>query len=124
MRSNAFPTPHKLIAAAASIAQPATAEQALEMLDLMLADVIAQANGIMAGWSQRWPLDDEDLPHAKAQHEFSKNRLMDMARDYAAKHGKLDVPLMAFGSDYATMRAAIRPVMEKLADAKNSAQQH
>jgi hypothetical protein len=100
--------------APAAVVCPATSEQALEMFRLMFADVIAQAESTMAGWAERCPLDDQDAPHAKAREIAAKDRLSRMTQDYARKHGKLDVPLISLGSDYDTMRAALRPVFDKV----------
>ncbi|MHB8321387.1 MAG: hypothetical protein ACYDA7_05170 [Acidithiobacillus sp.] len=104
--------------ASAALVRPATSEQALEMLQLMMADVMAQAEGTMAGWSERMPLDDQDAPQAKAREIAAKNRLSHMTQAYARKHGKLDVPLLSMGSDYDTMRAALRPVFDKATEAR------
>lgn len=100
--------------------RPASSEQALEMLNLMLADVIAQAEGTMAGWSERMPLDDQDAAQAKAQEVAAKDHLSQMTQSYARKHGHLNVPLISLGSDYGAMRAALRPVIDKIAEAKNT----
>jgi hypothetical protein len=97
---------------------PASAEQALEMVCLMFADVIAQAEATMAGWAERHPLDDQDAPQAKAREAAAKDRLSRMTQDYARRHGKLDVPLLSMGSDYDAMRAALRPVFDKFAEAR------
>ncbi|MHB1630642.1 MAG: hypothetical protein ACYCQL_00170 [Acidithiobacillus sp.] len=59
---------------AAAIVRPATSEQALEMLCLMMTDVIAQAEATMAGWAERMPLDDQDAPQAKARETAAKDR--------------------------------------------------
>ncbi|MBU2767172.1 hypothetical protein HAP94_13555 [Acidithiobacillus ferrivorans] len=81
---------------------------------------MAQAEGTMAGWSERMPLDDQDAPQAKAREIAAKNRLSRMTQDYARRHGKLDVPLISLGSDYDTMRAALRPVFDKMAECNES----
>lgn len=99
--------------APAATVRPASSEQALEMLDLMLADVIAQAETTMAGWAERQPLDDQDAPQAKAKEMAAKDRLSHLTQAYARKHGKLDVPLISLGGNYETMRAALRPVFDK-----------
>jgi hypothetical protein len=39
--------------APAAVVSPATSEQPLEMLQLMMADVMAQAEATMAGWAER-----------------------------------------------------------------------
>jgi hypothetical protein len=102
----------------AAVVRPATSEQALDMLQLMMADVIAQAETTMAGWAERMPLDEQDAPQAKAREVAAKNRLSHMTQAYARKHGKLDVPLLSMGSDYDTMRAALRPVFDNFAEAR------
>lgn len=121
--SNASIIPRRPHACSASLVQesgtvcPASAEQALEMFRLMFADVIAQAESTMAGWAERYPLDDQDAPQAKARETAAKDRLSRMTQDYARRHGKLDVPLISLGSDYDTMRTALGPVIDRL---KNS----
>ena len=102
-------------AAPASVVRPATSEQALEMLHLMMADVIAQAEITMAGWSERFPIDDQDAARSTAAARAARDRLSHMTQDYAHRHGKLDVPLISLGSDYDTMRAALRPVVDQIA---------
>ncbi|MDA8378521.1 MAG: hypothetical protein M0Z50_16125 [Planctomycetia bacterium] len=97
--------------------RPASSEQALEMLNLMMADIIAQAEGTMAGWGM--PLDDQDAARAKAQEVAAKDRLSRMTQAYARKHGCLDVPLISMGSYYGAMRAALRPVFDKATEARN-----
>ena len=89
------------------------------MLDLMLADVIAQAEGTMAGWAERMPLDDQDAAQEKTKEAAAKDRLSRMTQAYARKHGGLDVPLISLGSDYGAMHAALRPVIDKMAEARN-----
>ncbi|EGQ61239.1 hypothetical protein GGI1_05346 [Acidithiobacillus sp. GGI-221] len=103
-----------------TVVRPATDEQALEMFNLMFADVIAQAESTMARWAERMPLDDQDAPQAKAREIAAKDSLSRMTLDYARRHGKLDVPLISLGSDYDTMRAALRPVFDKMAECKES----
>ncbi len=108
----------------AAVVRPATSRQALDMLHLMMADVIAQAEGTMAGWAERMPLDEQDAPQAKAREIAAKNRLSHMTQAYARKHGKLDVPLLSMGSDYDTMRTALGPVIDKMAECKESEENH
>lgn len=121
--SNASIIPRRPHACSASLVQesgtvcPASAEQALEMFRLMFADVIAQAEGTMAGWGM--PLDDQDAARAKAQEVAAKDRLSQMIQAYARKHGGLNVPLISLGSDYGVMHAALRPVIDKIAEARN-----
>ena len=112
-------TPSAAQQAPSAAVRPANSEQALEMLDLMLADVIAQAEGTMAGWAERMPLDDQDASLSKARELAAKDRLSRMTQAYARKHGHLDVPLISLGSDYGAMHAALRPVIDKIAEARN-----
>lgn len=104
--------------ASAATVRPATSEQALEILNLMMADVIAHAEATMAGWSERMPIDDQDAPQAKARVMAAKDRLSRMTQDYARRHGKLDVPLLSLGSDYDAMHAALRPVFDKVMEGR------
>lgn len=104
--------------ASAATVRPATSEQALEILNLMMADVIAHAETTMAGWAERQPLDDQDAHQAKDREIAAKDRLSHMTQAYTRKHGKLDVPLLSTGSDYDAMRAALRPVFDKATEAK------
>ncbi|MHB1643075.1 MAG: hypothetical protein ACYCS8_10540 [Acidithiobacillus sp.] len=106
--------------APAAVVRPATAEQAFEMFKLMFADVIAQAEATMAGWSERMPIDDQDAPQAKARETAAKYRLSRMTQAYARKHCNLNVPLISLGSDYDTMRAALRPVFDKMTECEES----
>ncbi|MCL4526502.1 MAG: hypothetical protein M1492_08555 [Gammaproteobacteria bacterium] len=110
-------TPSAAQQAPSAAVRPASSEQALDMLSLMLADVIAQAEGTMAGWGM--PLDDQDAARAKAQEVAAKDRLSQMIQAYARKHGGLNVPLISLGSDYGVMHAALRPVIDKIAEARN-----
>ncbi len=120
-RSSLWATPPAITQQAQAVAvRPATSEQALEMLDLMLADIIAQAEGTMTGWAERLPLDDQDAAQSKAKEIAAKDRLSLMTQAYARKHGGLNVPLISLGSDYDAMRAALRPVIDKVAEAKNT----
>ncbi|MBU2774174.1 hypothetical protein HMI48_09895 [Acidithiobacillus ferrooxidans] len=120
-RSSLWATPPAITQQAQAVAvRPATSEQALEMLDLMLADVIAQAEGTMAGWAERLPLDDQDAAQSKALEVAAKDRLSQMTQAYARKHGHLNVSLISLGSDYGAMHAALRPVIDKVAEAKNT----
>ena len=113
-------TPPAITQQAQAVAvRPASSEQALETLDLMLADVIAQAEGTMAGWAERMPLDDQDAAQAKAREMAAKDRLSQMTQAYARKHGHLNVPLISLGSDYGAMHAALRPVIDKIMEARN-----
>ncbi|WP_163054995.1 hypothetical protein [Acidithiobacillus ferrooxidans] len=100
----------------AAIVRPATSEQALEMLQLMMTDVIAQAEATMAWCAERMPLDDQDAPQAKALEPAAKDNLSCMTQSYVRKHGNLTVPLISLGSDYDTMRAALRPVFDKISE--------
>ena len=119
-RSSLLVTPPAITQQVQAVAvRPATSEQALEMLDLMLVDVIARAEGTMAGWAERMPLDDQDAAQAKAQEIAAKDRLSRMTQAYARKYGGLDVPLISLGSDYGAMHAALRPVIDKIAEARN-----
>ncbi len=104
--------------APAAVVRPATSEQALEILNLMMADVIAQAETTMAGWAERMPLDDQDASSGKAREIAAKDRLSRMTQDYARRHGKLDVPLLSLGSDYDAMHAALRPVFDKVTEGR------
>lgn len=106
------PSPVQQTASSVSV-RPASSEQALEMLDLMMADVIAQA---------RWPLDDQDADQSKASETAAKDRLSRMAQTYTRKHGHLNVPMISMGSDYDTMNAALRRIFDKIAD--ESRRQH
>ncbi|WP_041645573.1 hypothetical protein RU820_05480 [Acidithiobacillus ferrooxidans] len=89
------------------------------MLDLMWADVIAQAESTMAGWAERLPLDDQDAAQAKTKEAAAKDRLSQMTQAYARKHGGLNVSLISLGSNYGAMHAALRPVIDKIAEARN-----
>ena len=112
-------TPSAAQHAPSAAVRPASSEQALEMLELMLADVIAQAESTMAGWAERLPLDDQDAARAKAQEVAAKDRMSRMTQAYARKHGHLNVPLISLGSDYEAMHAALRPVIDKIAESRN-----
>ena len=70
-RSSLVPeTPSTTQQAPSAAVRPASSEQALDMLNLMMADIIAQAEGTMAGWGM--PLDDQDAARAKAQEVAAK----------------------------------------------------
>ncbi len=56
---------------------------------------------------------------AKTQEVAAKDRLSRMTQAYARKHGCLDVPLISLGSDYGAMHAALRPVIDKISEARN-----
>ncbi|MBU2759054.1 hypothetical protein HAQ01_04990 [Acidithiobacillus thiooxidans] len=117
-RSSLLPTqPVPVITrqAPAAVVRPATSEQALEMLHLMMADVIAQSKSIMAGWAERAPLDDQDAARSAVAAQAAQDRLSHLTQSYAKHHGKLDVPLISLGSNYDIMRAALRPVMAQIA---------
>lgn len=120
-RSTLLSTPPAIAQQAQSVAvRPATVQQAMDMLDLLLADVLAQAEGAMAGWAERLPLDEQDAAKSKALEMAAKDRLSRMTEAYARKYGCLNVPLISLGSDYDAMHAALRPVIDKVAEAKNT----
>lgn len=119
-RSTLLPEPPVITQRSQAVAvRPATTQQAMDMLDLILADVLAQAESTMAGWAERMPLDDQDAARAKARAMAAKDRLSRMTQAYAHNHGCLDVPLISLGSDYGAMHAAIGPVLDKIAEARN-----
>ena len=89
------------------------------MFNLMFADVIAQAESTMAGLAERYPMDDQDAARSAAEAQAAKDHLSHLTQAYAKRHGGLNVPLISLGGNYDAMRAALRPVINKVAEDKS-----
>ncbi len=96
------PVPQQTVSA--HTVQPQSTEQAWEMFQLMFAEVVAEAEGILTNWD-RTNIRSE----LAAKNEFSRR-----TQAYAKKHGRLDVPLCSLGSSKAVRELARSSVLDKL----------
>ncbi len=108
--------PRAIIRQSAATARPASAEQALDMLKLMMAEIISTMAGLDADMTSRWSLDQDDAARCDAKAQAARGNLSRAMQEYAKRYGKLDVPLQSLGSDIGAMRGALRPIVEKAAE--------
>ncbi len=114
IRSSLLSNPPAVFGQTLSV-RPAPAEQSVDRLELMVADLLARSQGILTDWAERLPLDDGESSRQRARQSAAQDRLGRLLRSYVGQHGRLDVPLLSLGSDYRTLRGALRSVVADIA---------
>lgn len=72
--------------------RPASSEQALAMMDLMIAEIVSIMVAANADMATRFPLYADEAERSAGEAQAAKNRLSLAMQAYAKRYGKIDVP--------------------------------
>jgi hypothetical protein len=108
--------------APASTVRPATSEQALAMLKLILAEVRYTLANADAKLAVTMPLHEGEAAESAAEARALHQKFQILLREYSQRYGNLDVPLVSLGRRHEDVLAALRPILSKLAEKDRATQ--